>query len=151
MLSAPCAAGAHGAGDADLYFATAAEQQAAMAAGTTTAEALTRLYLARIKAVDSAGPRLRSVIEINPQAVSIAAALDTERRATGARGPLHGVAVLLKDNVDTGDDMHTTAGSLALLDSVPLGDATVVTKLRAAGAVILGAIPGRQRVIAVDL
>ena len=122
-----------------------------MAAGTTTAEALTRLYLARIKAVDSAGPRLRSVIEINPQAVSIAAALDTERRATGARGPLHGVAVLLKDNVDTGDDMHTTAGSLALLDSVPLGDATVVTKLRAAGAVILGATPGRQRVIAVDL
>jgi amidase len=99
---------------------------------------LTRLYLGRIEAMNLAGPRLRAVIETNPDAPAIAAALDTERRTRGPRGPLHGIPILLKDNIDTGDRMQATAGSLALLGTRPARDAFVAERLRAAGAVLLG-------------
>ncbi len=110
--------------------------QAAMSQGSLTAVALTEHYLARIAELD---PQLRAVLEVNPEALSIAAALDAERAAGTVRSPLHGIPVLLKDNIDTADQMHTTAGSLALLDApTPQRDAFLVTRLREAGAVILG-------------
>ncbi|HZR20015.1 MAG TPA: amidase [Verrucomicrobiae bacterium] len=99
---------------------------------------LVRLYLKRIEAIDRNGPHLNSVIELNPDALSIAAELDRERTAHGKRGPLHGIPVLIKDNIDTHDRMTTTAGSLALKGSKPLRDAFLVERLRAAGAVLLG-------------
>jgi len=106
--------------------------------GSLTARALTESYLARIEAMDGAGPELRSVIEINPDALGIADALDGERRGGHLRGPLHGVPILVKDNLDTADRMHTTAGSLALVDARPPRDAPVIERLRAAGAIVLG-------------
>ena len=109
-----------------------------MDAGRLTSRALVRAYLRRIQAVDRSGPRLRAVLEVNPDAEEIAAELDAERRAQGPRGPLHGIPMLVKDNMDTADRLHTTAGSLALLRSRPKRDATVVERLRQAGAVILG-------------
>ena len=110
--------------------------QAAMAAGSLSAVAITEHYLARIATLD---PTLRSVLEVNPDALTIAAALDAERQAGQVRSPLHGIPVLLKDNIDTADQLHTTAGSLALLDApVPASDAFLVSRLREAGAVILG-------------
>jgi len=109
-----------------------------MLAGRLTAAALTRQYLGRIGEVDQRGPKLNSVIELNPDAVSIAEALDRERKERGPRGPLHGIPVLIKDNIATHDKMMTTAGSLALVGAVPPGDAFLVQRLRAAGAVILG-------------
>ncbi len=115
-----------------------AQMQAAMTAGKLTAVSLTRKYLARIEEIDYDGPRLNSVIELNPDALAIAAALDKERKTNGLRGLLHGIPVLIKDNVDTHDRMTTTAGSLALTGSVPLRDAFLVQKLRDAGAVLLG-------------
>ncbi len=115
-----------------------AEATRQMAEETLTSESLTRMYLDRINAIDAAGPRLKSVLEINPDALDIAATMDAERAAGHVRGPLHGVPVLVKDNVDTADSMHTTAGSLALMDSRPRQDATVVARLREAGAVIIG-------------
>ena len=121
-----------------LEEATAAQLQDWMASGRYTARQLTELYLRRIEEVDRNGPALRSVIELNPDALSIADALDTERRTKGARGPLHGIPILIKDNIDTADAMLTTAGSLALEGSRPLADAFVVGRLRAAGAIILG-------------
>jgi amidase len=117
---------------------TILEAQAHMAAGQLTARQLTEAYLARIRALDQTGPRLNSVIEINPDATEIADGLDRERAAGRTRGPLHGIPILLKDNIDTHDKMQTTAGSLALAGSIAPRDATVVTKLRQAGAVILG-------------
>ncbi len=99
---------------------------------------LCELYLGRIRDLDRGGPRLRAVLETNPEALGSAAALDAERAATGPRSPLHGVCILLKDNIDTDDQQHTTAGSLALVDSRPRSDATIVTRLKDAGAVILG-------------
>lgn len=122
----------------ELEEATITDLQAAMAAGRITALELVRRYRARIAAIDRDGPRLNAVIEENPDAEAIAAALDAERGAKGPRGPLHGIPVLLKDNIDTADRMQTTAGSLALLGSRPARDATVAERLRAAGAVILG-------------
>lgn len=113
-------------------------QQDAMRAGTLTAQSLAARYLARIEAVDRAGPRLRSVIETNPDALAIAAERDRERKAGKVRGPLHGIPVLLKDNIATADRMSTTAGSLALDGVRAQKDAHIVTLLRAAGAVILG-------------
>jgi amidase len=113
--------------------------QAAMTAGQITSETLVELYLARIAAYDQAGPRLNSVISINPDAASAARALDEERKARGIRGPLHGIPVLLKDNFET-RDMPTTGGSLALRGVVPPRDAFQVTKLRQAGAVVLGKV-----------
>jgi len=122
----------------DVTEKTVAELQAAMANGKTSAQHLVRLYLARIAAVDKAGPRLNSIIELNPEALTIAAALDAERKAKGPRGPLHGIPVLLKDNIATADNMQTTAGSLALVGVKPPRDAALVARLREAGAVILG-------------
>jgi amidase len=112
--------------------------QAAMAEGRATARAITQAYLDRIERLDRKGPTLRSVLETNPEALAIADALDAERRAKGPRGPLHGVPILLKDNVDTHDRLTTTAGSLALEGSIPPRDSFVAERLRAAGAVLLG-------------
>lgn len=109
-----------------------------MADGELTGAQLTQMYIDRIQALDVEGPALASVLEINPDAIQIANDLDAEREAGTVRGPLHGIPVLLKDNFDTADSMHTTAGSLALMDSTPAEDATVVAQLREAGAVILG-------------
>ncbi|MEO8383720.1 MAG: amidase [Betaproteobacteria bacterium] len=122
----------------NIVDASVADLQAAMQSGKTTSQKLVKLYLARIRAIDKAGPRINSIIELNPDALAIAKALDTERKAKGTRGPLHGIPILLKDNIATADKMQTTAGSLALLGVKPLRDAFVVTKLREAGAVILG-------------
>ena len=112
--------------------------QAMMTAGQATSVEVTRAYLDRIAAMDRKGPTLRSVIAVNPDALAQAKALDAERRAGRIRGPLHGVPVLIKDNIETADAMATTAGSLALKDNVTRRDAPVVAALRRAGAVILG-------------
>lgn len=112
--------------------------QAQMQAGKLTAKTLVRRYFKRIEELDRNGPKLRSVIELNPDALEIAAALDAERKQKGARGPLHGIPILIKDNIDTADRMTTTAGSLALEGWIAPEDAFVVRQLRAAGAVLLG-------------
>lgn len=103
-----------------------------------TSRSITEEYIARIEAIDRNGPALHSVIELNPDALAIADALDKERKEKGARGPLHGIPVLIKDNIDTADQMATTAGSLALVGAKPPKDAFLVQQLRRAGAVILG-------------
>jgi amidase len=121
----------------ELGESTLAELQAGMAAGRWTAKTLVEMHLARIEAIDRR-IGVNSVIELNPDAMDLAAALDGERLATGPRGPLHGVPILLKDNIDTADRMQTSAGSLALVGQPATQDATVVAQLRAAGAVILG-------------
>lgn len=109
-----------------------------MAAGRLSARSLAAAYLQRIEAIDRAGPKLNSVIELNPDALKIAGELDRERKAGHARGPLHGIPILLKDNIATADRMQTTAGSLALVGAKAPRDAALVTRLRSAGAVILG-------------
>ena len=109
-----------------------------MEQGALTAREITQMYLDRIEAVDKNGPRLQSVIEINPDALSIAEQLDEERKAGKVRGPLHGIPILIKDNIDTGDQMMTTAGALALTGNIATQDAFIVEKLRAAGVVLLG-------------
>ncbi|MBT8080721.1 MAG: amidase [Gammaproteobacteria bacterium] len=111
--------------------------QAMMARGELTSRELVEYYLARIRAIDQGGSRLASIIELNPDALAIADALDAERAAGGARGPLHGIPVVLKANIDTGDQMETTAGSLAMAGHHAPDDAFLVTRLRDAGAVIL--------------
>lgn len=116
---------------------TVAELGEAMRSGRLTAREITGLYLDRIAALDRQGPALRHVLETNPDAMEVAARLDAERRAGRVRGPLHGVPVILKDNVDTGDRMHTSAGSLALAGSIAPRDSGVAERLRAAGAVLL--------------
>jgi amidase len=122
----------------ELEEATVASLIADQQAGRRTARAIAEQYLARIDAIDRRGPALRAVIEINPDALAIADALDAERRSKGLHGPLHGVPVLIKDNIDTADRMSTTAGSLALEGSIAARDAFVAARLRAAGAIILG-------------
>lgn len=122
----------------DLEEATIAVLQAAMAARRITARQLADAYLRRIEALDRQGPGLRAVLETNPEALEIADALDREREATGSRGPLHGIPVLVKDNIATADQMATTAGSLALLGAQPRADAVVARQLRDAGALLLG-------------
>jgi amidase len=124
--------------DFELDELTISELQDGMKAGKFTSRSLVRKYLDRIDDVDKDGPRVNAVIEVNPEALSIAEALDRERKEKGPRGPLHGIPILIKDNIDTADRMMTTAGSLALVGSRPLQDATVAKKLREAGAVILG-------------
>src|SRR5213082_496983 len=109
-----------------------------MARGELNARELAEMYIERIHALDQRGPTLLSVLEINPAALEIADQLDQERSSHGPRGPLHGIPILLKDNIATADDMQTTAGSLALVGSHPPRDAFVVQRLRQAGAVILG-------------
>ncbi len=121
-----------------IEAATIAQLQAAMAGGTLTARRLVEFYLERIAALDVNGPALHAVIETNPDALDLADQLDQERQTSGPRGPLHGIPILLKDNIDTADRMHTTAGSLALLESRPARDAFVAERLRTAGAILLG-------------
>lgn len=118
--------------------ASITQLQQALAAGQLTAEGLTRQSLARIEAVDRHGPTLHAVLSVNPQAIRQARALDVERRAHHVRGPLDGIPVLIKDNIETDDPMPTTAGSLALMRNFARHDAPVVAALRAAGAVIIG-------------
>ena len=127
----------HHANDVDYREYDIDSLQTLMQQGELSSQQLTRYYLDRIEAIDRNGPALNSIIEINPQAIEIAAALDAERQVSGPRGPMHGIPVVLKANIDTADEMETTAGSLALKGHRPSADAFVVTKLREAGAVIL--------------
>ena len=122
----------------DLEEVTTAELHAGMKSGKYTARSITEKYLARIDEIDKRGPAINAVIEINPDALAIADALDKERREKGVRGPLHGIPVLVKDNIDTADRMMTTAGSLALSGSIAPRDSFVAQRLREAGAEILG-------------
>ena len=122
----------------ELDGAGLAQLEEGMRSGKWTARALVEKYLARIAAIDRQGPALHSVIEVNPDAFALADELDRERKNRGPHGPLHGIPLLIKDNIDTADRMATTAGSLALLGARPPRDAFVVTRLRQAGAVLLG-------------
>src|SRR5438552_1469144 len=122
----------------DLEELTIGDLQQRMTSGRDTARSLAQKYMARIEAIDRSGPALHSVIDINPDALLIADRLDEERKTRGPRGPLHGIPILLKDNIATADRMMTTAGSLALAGGKPPRDAFIVERLREAGAVILG-------------
>ena len=122
----------------ELDEITIDELQQKMQSGKTTAVALTKMYLNRIAAIDKAGPKLNSVIEINKQALTIAASLDKERKAGKIRGPLHGIPVLVKDNINTGDGMMTTAGAFAMQGNIATADAFIIQRLRESGAVLLG-------------
>ncbi len=122
----------------ELDELTIADLQQKLTSGEETAASLARKYLARIEALDRQGPSLHALLETNPEALAIAGTLDAERKAGKVRGPLHGIPVLVKDNVDTGDKMMTTAGSLALAGTPAPKDAFIVARLREAGAVILG-------------
>lgn len=124
--------------DFELNEVTITELQEKMKSGELTSEEITKKYLDRIERIDKNGPELRSVIEVNPEALDIARQLDAERKSGKIRGLLHGIPVLIKDNIDTGDTMQTTAGSLALVGSPAYEDAPIVHKLREAGAVLLG-------------
>lgn len=117
---------------------TVAELNEAYENGTYTAEKVVELYLGRIEALNKQGPRLNAVISVNPDAITIARALDQERAEKGSRGPMHGIPVLLKDNIDTKDNMPTTAGSIALKDNYAKEDSPLAASLRDAGAIILG-------------
>jgi amidase len=131
-------AGAPGLKPFELEEITITELQEGMKSGRFTARSLVEKYTKRIEDIDKRGPSVNAIIEMNPDALSIAQELDRERKAKGPRGPLHGIPVLIKDNINTADRMMTTAGSLALVGSKPAKDAFVAQKLRAAGAVILG-------------
>jgi amidase len=124
--------------DFELNETTIDALQQKMQTGALTSHQITKLYLKRIEAIDKNGPKLNSVIELNPDALNIAEAMDKERAAGKVRGPLHGIPVLIKDNISTGDKMHTTAGALAIADNIMTEDAFIIKKLRAAGAVLLG-------------
>ncbi|HYP00790.1 MAG TPA: amidase, partial [Pyrinomonadaceae bacterium] len=130
--------GAHAADSFQIEEATIAGLQEAMRGGKMSARDIAEKYIERIERFDRKGAALNSVIELNPDALSIASELDRERKTRGARSPLHGIPILLKDNIDTGDRMQTTAGSLALVGQPAPRDAFVAERLRAAGAVILG-------------
>lgn len=121
-----------------IIEADVTELQTRMQGGKLTALALTEQYLERIKFIDKSGPRLNAIIELNPDALSIAKELDKERKTSGPRGPLHGIPVLIKDNIATADRMQTTAGSLALMGAKAPRDAFLVKQLRQAGAIVLG-------------
>src|SRR4051794_17348012 len=121
----------------DIEEATVKDLQSAMEAGRVTARELVQLYLERIEGLDQQGPALHSILETNPEAPALAEALDRERKSGNIRGSLHGIPVLLKDNIATADRMTTTAGSLALEGSIPPRDAFLAERLRAAGAVLL--------------
>ena len=122
----------------ELSETTINELQAQMQLGKLSSKSLTKLYLKRIAQIDKSGPKLNAVIELNPDALAIAAEMDTERKKGKTRGPLHGIPILIKDNINTGDKMQTTAGSLALVGNIASADAFIIKKLREAGAVILG-------------
>ena len=122
----------------ELNEVTIDELQQKMKDGKLTSKSITQMYLKRIEAIDKKGPAINSVIEINPDAIKIAEEMDRERKAGKLRGPMHGIPVLIKDNIDTADKMMTTAGAAALLGNIASEDAFVVKQLRAAGAVLLG-------------
>jgi amidase len=122
----------------ELNELSIAELQARLRSGHFTSRSLVEKYLARIDSIDKAGPKLHSVIEVNPDALALADEADHERQSSSSRGPLHGIPILVKDNFDTADRMATTAGSLALVGSTPPDDAFVVKRLRKAGAILLG-------------
>jgi amidase len=122
----------------ELEEASFGDLAEAMSSGRLTSRAIVEGYLANIAAIDRSGPTLNSILELNPDAIAIAEALDAERMEKGARGPLHGIPILVKDDIGTADRMHTSAGSLALAESIALSDAFVVQRLREAGCVILG-------------
>ena len=122
----------------ELSELTIGDMQRGLESGEYTARSLVEKYLERIESLDGGGPQLRSVIEVNQDAVALANAADRERQVNKIRGPLHGIPVLIKDNIDTADHMKTTAGSLALVEAKPTADAFVVRRLREAGAVLLG-------------
>jgi len=124
--------------DFHLEEATLADFERGFASGRFTARSVAEWYLARIDSLDKNGPKVNAVIELNPDALAIADALDAEHKAKGPRGPMHGIPILIKDNIDTADRMMTSAGSLALEGHIAARDASVVERLRAAGAVILG-------------
>ena len=124
--------------DFELNECTIADLQHKMEGKTHTSRSITELYLKRIGAIDKNGPFLNAIIELNKDALATADQMDKERRAGKVRGPMHGIPVLLKDNINTGDQMHTTAGSIALSDNIASKDAFIVGLLREAGAVILG-------------
>ena len=126
------------ADDFELNEITIESMQEKFASGKYSSEQVTNLYLKRIEAIDKNGPSLHAVIEINPDAISISQAMDAERKAGKIRGPLHGIPVLIKDNIDTADKMQTTAGALAMVGNIAAQDAFIVKKLREAGAVLLG-------------
>ena len=140
LLLSPLAAHADNKDNFPFLEATVAQLEAAMAAGTLTSEQLTRAYISRIEQLDQGGPGVgvNALIELNPDAIAIARQADALRRQGKVLGPLHGIPVLLKANIDTGDRMQTTAGSLALQGTPPLHDSTVAANLRAGGMVILG-------------
>jgi len=121
-----------------LKEATITELQHKMKNKVLTSRAITEMYLKRITEIDKSGPKLNAIIELNPDALSIADAMDKERRNGKVRGPMHGIPILIKDNINTGDKMHTTAGALAIADNIAQHDAFIAHKLREAGAVILG-------------
>ena len=121
----------------ELEETTIAELQAGMSSGKYTARRIAELYLARIDELDHRGPALNEVIELNPDALDIADSLDQERKSKGPRGPLHGIPVLIKDNIATDDKMMTTAGSLALVGAKVPRDSFIAARLRTAGAIIL--------------
>jgi amidase len=127
----------------DYSEADIAELHDHMQRGEISSEELVRWYIERVETIDRAGPALNSIIEINPDALKIAKALDNEWKTSGPRGPLHGIPVILKANIDTADQMYTSAGSLALAEHVPPSDAFVVKRLRDAGAVILISVSGQ--------
>jgi len=122
----------------ELDEITISELQEKFKNGTYTSEAVTALYIQRINEIDKDGPALNSVIELNPDALTIAKEMDAERKSGKSRGPMHGIPILIKDNIDTGDKMMTTAGSLAMEGNIASKDAFIIKKLRDAGAVILG-------------
>ncbi len=136
--AADSAAMASGRDDFEFSEFTLAELQAGLKAGTFSSVKLTELYLRRISEIDQGYHDLKSVIEVNPEAMTLATQMDKERKAGKLRGPLHGIPILIKDNIDTADQMHTTAGSLALENHIAAKDAFVVSQLRKAGALILG-------------
>src|SRR5438445_2411780 len=138
LATSPQAAVAAATAPSDFNEMTITQLKGLMASGQARSTDLVNFYLRRIQALDQVGPMVNSVLEVNPDALAIAQQLDAERQAGQVRGPLHGVPVLLKDNVDTHDRMQSAAGSLALVGTPALQDSTVAARLRAAGAVILG-------------
>src|SRR4051812_29861859 len=137
-LAKPFGAMAQSTSNPELEEITIGELQDGMAGGRWNSHAIVLNYLARIDAIDKRGPGINSIIELNPEAVAIADAMDRERKAGHVRGPLHGIPVLIKDNIDTADRMATSAGSLAMAENHAVRDAFVVSRLREAGAVLLG-------------
>ncbi|HEX3385394.1 MAG TPA: amidase family protein, partial [Mucilaginibacter sp.] len=147
LISTSCKAGtadptssseAAQADDFELNEVTIDTLQRKMKSGEYTSRSITQKYLDRIAKIDKVGPKLNAVIELNPDAMNIADAMDKERAAGKVRGPLHGIPVLVKDNINTGDKMMTTAGALALVGNIAKEDAFIIKKLREAGAVLLG-------------